>query len=689
MGFLFALPSLAKSHISVVLVENNASIKGHLCLLEDTTGLLGIDEVSSSAYANKFTPLKEWTEDFSTKKVYWGMVVLENQSIDRTHWILKAGRADDIQVHIPNHETGFYTMKRAGYTLKTQEKDYPNSRLPIVQFVLPRGSKKVIYFRWDSRLQQSPLSLNVEICPPNNWYQTQHRQDIIQSFFQGIIFIMFVYTLALFYTSKDIIYLYYALYIFTGTWYYLHYYGYAQVLFFPSFPELGTWMYIIGPNLASIFYLLFLRCYSAEHPLMERWTPIIKGVIGIKIVFLLSLSLLHIVDSNVNRLSITMQIAYFIEELFYLVMVSIFYRTGDKLFRYFALGTFFLAGGILFGLTSIIVFKISPFYYTIFNQVGIVMQIFLFSLGLGYRMKLNEQKRRKAQEELIAQLQVNEELQYKQNEELERKVKERVHEIEEQKERIEHHQVEIEAQNEELRHINEEKNNLIHIVAHDLKSPLSRIHGLVDIIQLAPEHLNSEQVEYMSMINNCVDHLQQMVTRILSVDTVDEQQYILQIRTIKLVDFIRNTTLSFQKQAQAKKVRLRFHSDVQELHFPTDTSYLKSILENLISNALKFSPPSTSVEVSMKITKKEGITIMIRDEGPGFTDSDKEKLFRKYQRLSAKPTGGESSTGLGLSIVQKYTHLLNGHIKLDSTLGKGTCFSLYFPTPKGQVSSNI
>ena len=109
--------------------------------------------------------------------------------------------------------------------------------------------------------------------------------------------------------------------------------------------------------------------------------------------------------------------------------------------------------------------------------------------------------------------------------------------------------------------------------------------------------------------------------------------------------------------------------------------YLHQVFDNLISNALKFSYPGTSINISVAESKQQ-VAIAIADQGPGFTQQDMKKLFGKFQRLSAKPTAGEPSTGLGLSIVKKYVKLLKGTIKCDSEMGKGAVFTIYLPALK-------
>jgi len=105
---------------------------------------------------------------------------------------------------------------------------------------------------------------------------------------------------------------------------------------------------------------------------------------------------------------------------------------------------------------------------------------------------------------------------------------------------------------------------------------------------------------------------------------------------------------------------------------------LRQILDNLISNAVKFSPPGRKVYLNI-LPKNDNINFSIKDEGPGLTEDDKLNLFGKFKRLSAQPTGDENSTGLGLSIAKKLTEAMNGKIWCESEAGKGAEFIVEFP----------
>jgi two-component system, sensor histidine kinase and response regulator len=109
-----------------------------------------------------------------------------------------------------------------------------------------------------------------------------------------------------------------------------------------------------------------------------------------------------------------------------------------------------------------------------------------------------------------------------------------------------------------------------------------------------------------------------------------------------------------------------------------DFSALDQVLDNLISNALKFSSPEKKIFISIHPAANHAKCV-VRDEGPGFTADDKAKMFRRYGRLSARPTGGEPSTGLGLSIVRKLVLGMGGELTCESVPGNGAAFTVRLP----------
>ena len=234
---------------------------------------------------------------------------------------------------------------------------------------------------------------------------------------------------------------------------------------------------------------------------------------------------------------------------------------------------------------------------------------------------------------------------------------------------------EILHKNEELQNLNTEKNDLIGIVAHDLKSPLNQIKGLVGIIKMTTQ-LEGEAADCLDMIEASAMRLNSMIGKILDIEAIESKQLNLNMERVDLSDLFKGLAGRFTLDAAQKNIELR-ESIPEGISIQIDRNYLTQILENLLSNAIKFSPSDKNVFFTLH-DKGDHVIGEVRDEGPGLNDDDKKKLFSKYQKLSARPTGNESSTGLGLSIVKKFTEAMNGQIWFESEVGQGASFFVKF-----------
>ena len=235
---------------------------------------------------------------------------------------------------------------------------------------------------------------------------------------------------------------------------------------------------------------------------------------------------------------------------------------------------------------------------------------------------------------------------------------------------------EILQKNEELLSLNNEKNNLIGIVAHDLKSPLNQMKGLLSLIKLNTG-LDEETVQYVNMIESSTKRLTDMIGKILDVEAIDAKKVNLTLETINLSEMMQSLVARFEFSAKQKSIEL-IPSIPAGINISADRLYTEQVFENLISNAIKFSPLEKRVFVNLEV---RGATAIgeVKDEGPGINDEDKKKLFGKYQKLSARPTGNEISTGLGLSIVKKFVDAMGGEIWCESEAGKGASFFVKLP----------
>lgn len=231
---------------------------------------------------------------------------------------------------------------------------------------------------------------------------------------------------------------------------------------------------------------------------------------------------------------------------------------------------------------------------------------------------------------------------------------------------------EQEKRNKEVGDLVHEKQQLIGLVSHDLKGPFNRIFALIQLMELTNENLTEEQREYLGKIHQIVADGLSMIRNLLDNRRLEDQGIDQTPEQINLALALGSLVKNYRTLAVKKKIQIHFEPPAQAFVL-ADRMYLSRIFENLISNALKFSPEGKNIYVLIEETGDK-FAIKVKDEGPGITKEDQKNLYRKFQRLSARPTGGESSTGLGLSIVKTLVEKMGSEIYCESEEGIGTTF---------------
>jgi signal transduction histidine kinase len=180
--------------------------------------------------------------------------------------------------------------------------------------------------------------------------------------------------------------------------------------------------------------------------------------------------------------------------------------------------------------------------------------------------------------------------------------------------------------------------------------------------------------ELSGEILNASARMFDLITNLLDINAIERGGIIVNIAPFDFESIARAVTENYRTRAEAKNIMMVFESESDLLYARADQNGAIQALDNLISNAVKYSPHHKNVYVTVRMNGANRIRCEVRDEGPGLSDEDKSKLFGKFARLTAQPTGGEHSTGLGLSIVKRMIEAMNGKVWCESELGKGASF---------------
>ncbi|OQY53014.1 MAG: hypothetical protein DRR08_10735 [Candidatus Parabeggiatoa sp. nov. 2] len=219
----------------------------------------------------------------------------------------------------------------------------------------------------------------------------------------------------------------------------------------------------------------------------------------------------------------------------------------------------------------------------------------------------------------------------------------------------------------------QQKNELLSIAVHDLKNPLSAIQGFSEMIQSDFDDIPEEVIEIADQIVTSSRQMFELVKNLLEVNAIESGKINVSLNVLDIRPTLQWVVNQSIEMAKAKNITLQFQCLEKHYHALVDKNILRQVFDNIISNAVKYSPYGKHIYVRLRQDDKY-VRCEIQDEGLGLSLEDQQKLFGQFTRLTPKPTGGEHSTGLGLFIVKKLVDSMHGKVWCESELGQGTTF---------------
>lgn len=232
----------------------------------------------------------------------------------------------------------------------------------------------------------------------------------------------------------------------------------------------------------------------------------------------------------------------------------------------------------------------------------------------------------------------------------------------------------------ELESLQQQKDDFFAMMIHDIKNPAALIKGLVELLRNYDKNSSDSQeiIDDIIVTTSKIVHLSQEFSKVLALDS---SSLSLDLFTANIVEVIQSVCRRNAVAGDAKgiKIFVEVPNDLPPLNF--DPQKMEEVYDNLISNAIKFSLPGSYVTVRAAVKDSMLIT-EVEDKGLGMSADDISKAFQRGVRLTAKPTSGEPSSGLGLWIVKRIVEAHNGSVSITSTVGKGSTFSIQLPISK-------
>lgn len=241
-------------------------------------------------------------------------------------------------------------------------------------------------------------------------------------------------------------------------------------------------------------------------------------------------------------------------------------------------------------------------------------------------------------------------------------------------------QRELSKKNRELERLNQQKNRFLGMAAHDLRNPLSALQMYSQfLLEDLSETLGEEHLEFLSIIRSSSRFMLNLVDDFLDIAQIESGKLRLDLWPVDLIALVKDTLALNNVLAVKKQITLRFESDDIELpQLLLDASKMDQVLQNLISNAIKFSPPETVVTLQINQTGMQ-VVLSVSDQGPGIPPEEIDRMFDPFERTSVRSSTGEKSSGLGLAIAKKIVVEHDGSLWVESEVGKGSTFYVALP----------
>jgi len=237
----------------------------------------------------------------------------------------------------------------------------------------------------------------------------------------------------------------------------------------------------------------------------------------------------------------------------------------------------------------------------------------------------------------------------------------------------------IEQQLNNLKSNDRQRREMIANVSHDLRTPLTTLHGYLETLQLRLHRMDAqEQTAYLNVAIRHSERLRQLIEELFELARLESCETVATLEPFSLGDLMQDVAQKFRLRAQQNRIHLEFVNDPLDVWVNGDIAMIQRVLENLLENALNHTPAEGSIRLGF-VTEGNRVIVKVEDSGRGMAPEEVEHIFERFYRVEKSRTVGHDGAGLGLSIAKRIVDLHGGTISVQSALNRGTTFT--FPIP--------
>lgn len=606
----------------------------HLDLLEDKTGTLTLKDILSSPYKDQFEYDKiKVSGNYNLDTYYWGRFTVQNNSGKPTGWVMELYdfKIDYFEVYIPDANGGF-VKKTGGDLFDFDKRDYPHKNFVFDLPELAHKASHTFYFRIYSK---EPIAIIGVVRTTQRFLHYATMEYYLLALFYGVLLTIGLYNVVLFFSVREVSYLFLASYILAFGVYCMTQDGTGFQFFWSKSPALNNYVHHFVRLVIMVSILLYARSFlmaKTTLPKAKSWMG--RLIIVRTFLFLLSLAIPH-------ALLFKFLFLYDFLTTFIIFLGGIYSYSIKKYIpaKFYVMAFASLFIGFFFTLMhSLRWMDVGVYLGAYAFNGGAILQIFLLSLSVGQRMRMLIREKEQMKENVKMDLEI--------------KVAERTAELEEK---------------------NRQLDSFVYKASHDIKGPLKSIIGLTSVA--LSDIKDPAAHEYFHHILKSTNRLDTLLHDLLSLTKMQREVALAPV-PIQLSAMMQDIWFSFKNLEETACMHFEL-SEKGEQIFYSDHKLVYSICQNIIENAIKYrdhTKPTCTLYVTLH-TSYQGAEIIFTDNGIGIPSEHKDKIFDMFSKVHASSNG----FGLGLHLVQLSLQKLQGTVEVSSKEGEGSVFAIKLP----------
>ena len=661
--------------------QNIYAINPKLQILTENTNSNDPDEILKK----DFIRVENFSEKLKTKQNYWLKIHLKNHLSQELKVYLDLGIWSYIDYYLYSPEENL-RQEKTGHFLPLQQRIDKNFYPYYIPIQIPKQKELIILVKIRQEMAfYLPEKLEASLLL-DDFLASQNRQRLLyQGIFLGVIFVMALYNFLIYFSVRDISFLYYVLSIIGVGLYFMFYYGFTMELLWGRFPIWNAYSFAFIVPLTRITWVFFTKTYLNLKEIMPLWNK--------RLNILIYLYMVPIVLGAINLFSgydLTVLTVDWIGVMGVIVLTMMLLMGYLALKKGYKPARFFLIANLVFSLGSILfILREVGFLHDNFMtryavQIGVIIQVILFSLGLADR--LNTAREEIVQKDLEKErLEREKEIEKKQlienqKKQLEIDVQERTADLKEKTEELEIAIHQLQESEKNLKELNHIKDKFFSIISHDLRSPLATLNSFLNILVNFSDNFSKEDMHTLAQktrqsVNNLSDLLDNLLQWAMS--QMHQQEFSPQIVNLKAISQESINLLSVT--ANEKQIEIRQEIPTHLMVY-TDYNMLSFILRNLLINALKFTPRAGKICISA--SEEDGLVfIHVKDNGIGINEENINQLLDSKIHFSTRGTQNEKGVGLGFMLCKEFIEKSGGNIQIQSKPDHGTTIIFWLPSP--------